>query len=309
MSHSIVLTALDGSNPLGFMAAIGTLRLLHLDDPKHAYALRWMRHGFWMPEVVGASDRPEALAQRLYRLTREHLPADVFSQFLGKNITVDNSTFKTFVRKAATETRLENRTLADFAAAFGSEICKDDRKNRIEYTDFCFITGSGHQHFLATMATLKESVTPEHIQDALFGNWAKQKGLSMRWDPANAAEYALRWSDPGPEGASSVWAANLLAAHALPLFPSQPTERGLRTTGLRTVGRSDSEFTWPIWTHSAGLDTVTSLLSMSAIQKPEKDIDHGGLSAFGIEQVYRAPRVRIGQGANFKVSFRPARAV
>jgi len=31
--------------------------------------------------------------------------------------------------------------------------------------------------------------------------------------------------------------------------------------------------------------------------------------AIGIADIFRVQRVRIGQGANFKVSFRPARAV
>jgi hypothetical protein len=287
------------------MAAIGSLRLLQLGNPKRAHSLRWIRRGTWVPEVSGAVENSETLSQRLHELSKEHLPAETFTRVLGKNITVDNATFKTFVEQALSRARTGNRVLADFAAAFGSEICKQERKERMEYTDFCFITGSGHQHFLGTMASLKEGVKPEHIHDALFGNWTKGKGLSMRWDPADAAEYALRWGDPSTEGASSVWGANLLAAHALPLLPSHATEMGLRTTGFG----SRSEFTWPIWTHAVGSDTVASLLSLSEIQKADNDIDHAGLAAFGIEEVYRAPRVRIGQGANFKVSFRPARAV
>jgi hypothetical protein len=48
---------------------------------------------------------------------------------------------------------------------------------------------------------------------------------------------------------------------------------------------------------------------MSDLQRADDKLDHRSLRAFGIEEIYRAPRVRIGQGANFKVSFRPARAV
>jgi len=37
--------------------------------------------------------------------------------------------------------------------------------------------------------------------------------------------------------------------------------------------------------------------------------EHEVLLAMGVKEVYRAQRVRIGQGANFKVSFRPARTI
>ena len=133
----------------------------------------------------------------------------------------------------------------------------------------------------------------------------------MRWDPQDAAEYALRWSDPSQDGASAVWGANRLAVEALPLFPSQPTKRGLQTTGFRSPRRRGGwpQFTWPIWTEWAGLDTVRSLLSLEELLASNADFTRAGLQERGIGEVYRAQRVRIGQGANFKVSFRPSRAI
>lgn len=109
------------------------------------------------------------------------------------------------------------------------------------------------------------------------------------------------------EGVWSVWGANRLAFEALPIFPAIPTERGLRTTGFRTAADRTHEFTWPVWSGYAGLDTVRSLVALRAIQQDAPD--RAELQAMGIDEVFRAMRVRIGQGANFKVSFRPARAV
>ena len=310
MSEPTVLTALDGSNPLGFLTALGTLRLLQLDHPHACVTLKWTRHGIWVPQLGGVEYTAHALCERVCNAAKKYLPVEKFSELLGKNLTVDNDTFAKFVRIAYGSPQTGDRLLGDFATAFGSEICKQERKDRIEYTDFCFITGSGHQHFLGTMEGLKENVTTAHVMDALFANWKREKGLSMRWDPADASEYAFRWGDPSAEGASSVWGANLLALHALPLFPSQPTDGGLRTTGFRDGSRGQwTEFSWPIWVHPVGVDTVRSLVSMSVLQSAAGELDRRSLQAFGIEEVYRAPRVRIGQGANFKVSFRPARAV
>ena len=151
-------------------------------------------------------------------------------------------------------------------AAFGCEICEQEDKDRIEYTDFCFITGSGHQDFLGTIAALEKNVTCNHLYDALFGEWRAEKGLSMRWDPSDAAEYALQWDDPGPKGAWAVWGANRLAAEALPFFPTAPARGGLQTTGFKRRKRQD-EFTWPIWEHCIGLASVRSLMSFAGLQK------------------------------------------
>lgn len=305
MSEGILLRALGGSNPLAFLAAIGTLRLLHLCRPGGSVRMQWERaEGLWRPRLAGLNTEEDSLSELL--MNALWAPVEAFAQ-LGKNLTVPSEQFARFVGGAVELAAKDDRRAADFAAAFGSEVCEDKRKNRIEYTDLCFITGSGHQDFLGTIAGLANNVTANHIRDALFGEWLPDKGFSMRWDPSDAAEYALRWDDPSTRGASAVWGANRLAIEALPCFPAMPVNGGLRTTGFRSTRGRRQEFTWPIWTRVAGLGAVCSLLSLAELQEDKPE--HRVLREMGVEDVYRSERVRIGQGANFKVSFRPARAV
>ena len=304
MSTGIVLRALDGSNPLAFLAALGAFRLLHLRDPGSRIRMSWVRDGFWQPWIFGVGGSEEDICHML--LDAPCVPLGALSE-LGKNITVEPARFSKFVRKAAEAAERSDWRGASFAAAFGCEVCREDDKDRIKYTDFCFITGSGHQDFLGTIAGLIENVTAEHIRIALFSGWRADKGLSMRWDPSDAAQYALRWTDPSKDGASAVWGANRLAIEALPLFPTQPIDGGLRTTGFRRLRRREPEFTWPIWTAQASLDTVRSLVALCELQEEEPERE--SLRQRSIEEIYRSQRVRIGQGANFKVSFRPARAI
>lgn len=304
MSGGVRLGALDGSNPLAFLAALGTLRLLHLSEPDAGLRMCWERSdGFWRPKLDGLRADEEGLPELLMKAPG--VPVERF-QKIGKNITVSSEKFAPFVKDAHDIAMRQDRRAADFAAAFGCEVCEDIEKGRIEYTHFCFITGSGHQDFLGTIGALTNCVTAAHLRDALFGDWRVEKGLSMRWDPSDATEYALRWDDPGPRGAWAVWGANWLATEALPYFPTMPAIRGLRTTGFTKRKRQD-EFSWPIWSQFATFDTVRSLMSFAELQEdaPRRDV----LRAIGIEEVYRVQRVRIGQGANFKVNFRTARAV
>jgi hypothetical protein len=309
MSDGIVLRALDGANPLAFLAALGTLRLVHLKDPDAQVKLRWERlSGAWRPRLQGLDLNEDDLCELL--ISASWAPVERFVEGIGKNLTVTGDTFKEFAKgalEAATRSDQPDRRMADFAAAFGCETCINKKDlDRIEYTDLCFITGSGHQDFLGTISALAAKVTKEHLNDALFGKWRPEKGLSMRWDPSDAAEYALRWDDPGPKGAWAVWGANRLAAEALPYFPVMPCAGGLRTTGF-TYRDKRHEFTWPIWVRSATFGAIRSLLSLAELRNltPERH----ALQLMGIEVTYRAQRVRVGQGANFKISFRPARAV
>lgn len=304
MSNGITLRALDGSNPLAFLAALGTLRLLHLSDPDIGVTMCWGRSGgSWRPTLGGLNVDENELCELLTRAP--WAPVERFES-IGKNLTVSREEFRRFVEEAHSAAMRQDRRAADFAAAFGCEVCEDQDKGRIEYTDLCFITGSGHQDFLGTIGALAKKATTVHLRDALFGDWRAEKGLSMRWDPSDAAEYALRWDDPGPKGAWAVWGANRLAAEALPCFPTMPANGGLQTTAFKRRNRQD-EFSWPIWNRFASFNTVRSLMSFRELQEvaPKRNVLH----AMGIEEVYRAQRVRIGQGANFKVSFRQARAV
>jgi hypothetical protein len=226
---------------------------------------------------------------------------------MGNDLTVGRPLFEALVRQVAKGITEEDRRAADFAAAFGRDVFEDKDKGRIEYTDLCFITGSGHQHFLGAARTLAQSSGPEHLREALFGPWRyADKGCSMRWDPDDAKEYALRWGNPSKGGVFSIWGANRLAFEALPLFPTVPTHAGLKTSGFRRQYRVH-EFTWPIWTHLVSVDTIRSLVGLKDLE--EEEPDRRRLCAMGVEEVFRVQRVRIGQGANFKVSFRPARSV
>lgn len=307
MTSGITLSALDGSNPLAFLAALGTFRLLTLSDRDANVQMCWERiGGFWRPRLRGIETNESGLCELLFGEHDVWAPAEEFIAKLGKNLTVSPDAFRPFAKKANENATLQDRRTADFSAAFGCEICEKEDKDRIEYTSFCFITGSGHQDFLGTIASLEKNITAAHLYDSLFSGWRAARGLSMRWDPLDASEYALQWDDPGPKGAWAVWGANRLAIEALPLFPTAPVKDGLQTTGFRYRNRQN-EFTWPIWEHYISLSSVRSLVSFAKLQ--EDELDRKALCAMGIKDVYRAQRIRIGQGANFKVSFRPARAV
>jgi hypothetical protein len=83
--------------------------------------------------------------------------------------------------------------------------------------------------------------------------------------------------------------------------------RGLGTTGWSSPGNDGPAFTWPIWESAAPPDTVRSLVQLAELAEIKLDVRP--LRARGIAAVYRARRIKVGAGANFKLNFSPARAL
>ncbi len=201
---------------------------------------------------------------------------------------------------------IAGREPLDLLAAFASDACFEEREHRVTATPFCFITGSGHQYFLDTVRQLMKEVTAGRVQSALFEPWTySDEKLSLRWDPIEDRRYALMDRDParGNKG-RTVWMANLLAYQALALFPSAPGKRGLETTGWSGPGDS---FTWPVWGHPAGPDTIRSLMLLSDLVA--RSPDRAVLRARGVVAILRSRRIKVGSGADFKINFSPVRGV
>ena len=308
MSTGIVLSALDGSNPLAFLAAIGTLRLLHLEVGGEV-KMRWVREGVWKPEIFGFSGSEQDFCEQILAAASKRLPLVEISR-LGKNITVPKGTYVEFIAAARERLQDGERLIADFVTAFGCEILETGARNnrKVQVTKLCHLRGSGQQDFVRTVQALTKLVTIDLVREALFGPWKKRKRWSMRWDPDDAVEYAYQFNEPSDEGSSSIYGANLLAVHALPLVPTQPTQSGLGTTGFRSSGRL-FEYSWPMWSDPAGLDTTRSLLSLKELQAIEQSINGASLKAFGIQEVYRVPQIKIGKEPLSKFSFRPAKSI
>ncbi len=297
------LVGLDGSNPLAFLAALGTLRLLDRERP--GSRLAWQSaHGAWTPRlwVEGAIEEAtlaEALAETL-RATASQPALDRWD-----DLSVAPEEFRDFVVDAARAASPSDRHWADFAAAFGCEATPDSTGSRttIEDTALRTMSGAGHQHFLLTMRHILGSVTAEHVRKALFEPWAYDDPVeksTLRWDPEDDVRYALRWrnpsGDPERKRRGSMLGANALAVHGMPLFPTAPVAKRLRTTGFSRLKRQVT-WTWPIWEPPVPLPVVHSLLALADLQALAPP--RAELARRGIVEIYRSRRITTGKYRNF----------
>ena len=369
-NEPLVLTGIDGANPLGFLAALGTLLLLRQGKFPEA-RLAWKRTATWQPVLTGVlsadqgmlcdalaaalrgrsvpddaeasrreaqkafdeakkvlKEKNEEIKKRKLRgearkaaIKKEVEPLeqelnrkrDVWLEALkqavpspelalGKHIDCTSDEYRQCTEDILKDSDFAQRAPLDLLAAFASDGCVES-SGRVSSTPFCFVTGSGSQYFLDTVRRLMEQVTVERILSVLFKPWTyTDKKLSLRWDPKEAARYALMDVNPSSLGAYTVWMANLLAYQALMLLPSAPGRRGLETTGWQ-----DTEFSWPIWQYPADPDTIRSCILLSDLRASSPD--RSVLRDQGIAAIFRARRIKVGSRTNFKVNFEPARGI
>lgn len=295
--QGLLLTGLDGSNPLGFLAAVGTLRTVGLAAPDARWSMKWlMRDGIQVPALsADQAVSADALVDLLCcELRRESTPEFDFAE----NLNITPGELKNEAAMARSHARPDDRRHADFIAAFGCEICEMKDGKSVQDTALRTMSGAGHQHFLGTMKQLTHKTERAHLHNALFEMWRHSDDkLGLRWDPEEDRRYALRWDNPSDGGGvKTVRGANRLAIEALPMLPTAPGERDLQTTGFSTQ-RKAVLFTWPIWQVALGVDVVRSLLALPELQRPEPNREH--LAAMGVSEVHRSQRVTVGKYRNF----------
>jgi len=374
----LLLPGLDGTNPLGFLAALGVLQLLTTGQKSHEVTMSWSsKEGVWNPVLYGAGQdqksisrslakqlkcpfTPDAIAGSKRQETQEAFDkkkserkkavdalkrqglrgnerkaaeektlgpidkelSELRSKWLaalrrcvpslelslGKHLNATCSELREHMSLALDEASQLERNILDLYSAFGSDVCSQDESDQMLATNFCFITGSGHQYFLDTVRQLIENVTADRIEEAVFTQIEPQdEKYSMRWNPQEDRRYAVMWSDPTASGnkAKTNWATNLLAYCGLQLLPSVPRSKGLFTTGW-----SEDEYlawNWPIWTGPISSWVIRSLLSHPLMT--DESGNRKASSSLGVAAVYQSIRIEVGNPPLHKVNFTPSQRV
>ena len=300
--HEVELTGLDGSNLLGYLAALGTLRVL--SDVDAGVRMSWREKGWWTPAIVSRAETPEALVEVLVPRVCGMDTLDAACR-IGKDLTLSRREYAEILNTAARESRPVARRTADFLCAFGSDAFGTGKDQQMRDTEFRTMSGAGHQHFLGFMQELAETTTAEHLRRALFTEWDYADGRpSMRWDPADYRPHALRAEDPSGDPIRTMRGANRLAAEALPLFPTAPGARELFTSGFAEID-GFTQLTWPIWLETLDVDTVASLLALDELHDGRRrgaptEGDRAGISSGAVHggevsQFLTGPRFVLGE--------------
>lgn len=293
----LLLNGLDGGNPLGFLAAIGTAVVLQDVFPEIRLGWEQTADG-WRPSLAGYGDDKREFSQELLA-SLKRASMTVFD--VDSRMPFDAEKFSCKLRDVQGHSSIANRREADFLSGFGTELYPNE-KGTFQDSRFRMVRSgdSAGQGLPFYAKKMREKIGNDHIQRTLFHAWDYQDtGYTLRWDPIEDQRYALRWRDPSKSSQGTMLAANSLAVEALQWFPVMLVGNQAQTTGFRRVDRREIYFVWPIWSPLVGMDTVRSLLAL-----PELGRD--SLLQRGIEEVYRSRRIQQNQ---YYSNFSPAKSL
>lgn len=299
LKSELLLKGLDGGNPLGFLAAIGTLRTVTEATSSTDWRMRWeVNEGCWSPVLTGDMLLTEDILIDLLVPVLRQMKIDPPLHSYD-NLTINREDFRGVAQDAQDRATFTDRHCADFVAAFGCDVLSVSEKSpEIRDTAFRTMSGAGHQHFLGFMRELAEGTGQDHLRSSLFKPWQYEDHKpSLRWDPVDDRRHALRWKEPSDDPIRTMRGANRLAIEALPLLPTAPGQRELHTTGFSQRRGEGVLFSWPIWEVFLNIDVVRSLLSMSELKKPRPNRDT--LLKTGVVEIYRSQRITKDKYRNF----------
>jgi len=264
-----VLNGLNGSNPLGFMASVGLLRLIK--ERYGAARLGFCEDGTfraWIEcdsslEIVDivSADAAESATSQPWRLEYDKVekkgvktvadlkaPPEKFAEFLG----------------VAIDEWIDGRgERAQYAAAYGTDIAVDGNGNT-KPTALHF-TAANQQFLGAVEKDIRSKLTRAWIEESLNDLPGKSRpGSNLRWDPDAERSRALMGVNPTDDGTVVNAPLEWLAFRALPSFRCVPIGDRIVTSGVTGYHQDEFRFHWPLWSCAATYATVHTLISLTA---------------------------------------------
>jgi CRISPR-associated endonuclease/helicase Cas3 len=285
----LLLPGLDGSNPLAYLAALGTLRGLARAWSEKCVRMSWTEcEGAWRPQLhfvgLGASVTDSQVTSALEAVLRPAVGAGLSA--FHKNLKMTPKEFGKYAGR---------RNQSQYAAGLATDAAKD-RDGNVRRSFLQMVNGGKRQDYLPIMEEIARRCSQEHLHSTLFEQWRyvdPLQNLNLRWDPRDDRRHAYRWddpSDPKTRRSGSQLGANRLAVEALPLFTVCGTGRRPQTVGFSSNGNC---FEWPIWTYPVGVDVVRSLLTLWKPGEGLRSDNRVYLRQHGISAVFRSARFAV----------------
>lgn len=308
------LDGLEPDNLLAFLALLGVLRALDSADrnllPRAAWDVETppLRPKLVLSRAVAVDEVMEGIAKGIELLS-------AFHEFRGrKKLNYSREECREILESEAESARINSRGRVDLLAALMCDAAIKNKKDEIDPTALCLLSGQGHQHFLDRLADVPRKSEPpprgkgkkavnvsasECLFEALFRQWHRDDPtFSFRWDPEEDVRYAHMPGDPSDPAYKprTQHGANRLAAIGLGALSLVPQIRAGRVRPCNiggVAGAGGYSFAWPIWREPASLSAITALLSHPDL----REID--ALAHLGVESVMVTQRISVGKFMNF----------
>jgi len=325
--EEVLVRGIDGTTPLGFLAALGLLQVLKdsTDPAREAPCLHWKPLDAWRPVMRGASS-----LDSVARLIFEDRTRWAGSPILGFRYVKQEKQGPKAVgglRAPLGVVRAWARSLRDEkdepSLAYGAALfCQDvtepsDRSageeahravgipvdsevptNATVERSFLDLTSRNAQ-FLEQVEVIRDYITLEGIVGALeTGEVDYDAPRTLDWDPASDTPGAIYTGFRRGYLPVHEW----LGFRALRLFPLAGSGARVRMTAC-TGRRLEGEFIWPLWEQPASIDAIRTLLGYPELSRLTSEQRR----AFGISELLSAGLTKKADG--YTGTFAPGRPV
>lgn len=297
MKDSIPLPGLRAETLLGFLAALGTLRLITKAHPDAQ--LSWSQAGGgWVASLhlppgslADATAVAGAVFVELENLKSTH-PILNWERFVSKTFASERE-FLESSASAALETPDDSQT---FTPMFTSQI-PAQQGDTLEHFDHPF-RAARRDYFPNNLRSVITNTDLTHLVRTLAVPWDYGDAMdnqSLRLDHGDDRRHAYQWDapsgDPARKKSGCMLGANRLAMEAFPLFPCIPSSFGNTAIGFICESKTWTWVTWPVWEAPCSLPVISSLLNLAALHESEPDL--ATLRRMGILAVFRSRRLPV----------------
>jgi CRISPR-associated endonuclease/helicase Cas3 len=300
----LLLVGIDGSKPLGYLAALGVFRTLGNLPDGSCLRFAWKQtEGAWRP-VIFASESSPLSEEWLLDILMSALQTDAaeFPPLRIARVEDDNQRrglerrglFDSFAESADFGDRLD----ADWLSCNSSDFRSSDANSQLQTTRRDY-------HAIGIRGLLTEC-TKDHLYRSLFQPWDYTDpiaGVTLHLEPREDRRHAYQWhtpsGDPTRKLHGGMIGANRLALEAWPLFQSLPATNDnekLVTIGFQGLKANNTKLTWPIWTAPIPLRVISTVLSLRPLHESKLADDR--LAPLGISRVFRCSRILVGKTPN-----------
>lgn len=285
------LPGLEGTNPLGFLAALGVQAAFAGEDEQPCL---WWSEDVTPHAVVGDGFDVERIAEQTLAVAARwnDSPAlnparpDGTRMPKGDELKLGPDDITAYLGR-----RGRAEAGGDLAAALVAEDSLDNQ-GVAKPSDLYFT--AGQMKFLGMARTILSEVGRDEMVEGLVGPWNYASHLpSLGWDVVDDRVYALRANNPAPDKKLTNPGAEALAILGLSRHPVFAGSGRTLTQGCSGTWKS-GYYSWPLWRKSATPNAVKSLLAHA--YDGAADSRRGWYRAWGVFTILRSPIRRSSQG-------------
>lgn len=258
----LVLPALDGRTPLGFLAALGTLRLL-CEHTEHPARLSWSPQDCTAVLHDGPSDM-DTLVASLTTIVRSIsdngvLP-DLAEDFpppgaAPDKVRLSRPDFRTYAgRVAETDGADGERWLSMFVTDLAV-----DNEQRTAITPYAAPSGKQSMRTMLEKPLAEVRKQPVRLREAFTG-WRRHRGVTGEYLDHRVLYDTADTPDGSNGGERGVPGATWLALMSYPLMITTAPNGTPLSTCWQDRGRGDRRMVYPLWSHPLDLPAIKTLL-------------------------------------------------